>query len=149
MNPEKVICVFSLSKADIFRDGIEFAIKWLREKGENPYYFREKKPKNGLPSGSIVLFSFEAQIFGQATVKEDIQEVPLEERQRLKKEFGFDYKHYMILNPINPRIDIFPQCPKKKDVALKIGKEFAQLFTYINWEQYQQILEMAGSRYIA
>lgn len=122
---------------------MEHAINWLKNKGENPYYFREKKPKNGLPSGSIVLFSFEAQIFGQATVKEDIQGVPLEERRRLEKIYRFTYKHYMILNSINPRIDIFPRHPKKKDVALKIGKEFGQLFTYLNWEQYQQILEMA------
>jgi hypothetical protein len=57
MKPEKSICVFSLSKEDIFQDGIEFAINWLMKKGENPYYFRDKKPKNGLPSGSIVLFS--------------------------------------------------------------------------------------------
>jgi len=120
---------------------MEHAINWLKNKGENPYYFREKKPKNGLPSGSIVLFSFDAQIFGQATVKEEIQEVSLEEKRQLKKETGFDYKHKMILNP---SIEIFHSpYPKKKDVAPKIGKKFGQVFTYLNWKQYQQILEMA------
>lgn len=124
-----------IKERDIFKPkDIDYAINWLLNKGEKPYYFRECKPTHGLPSGSIVLFSFEAQIFGQATVKEDIQKVTLEEKQRLKKETGFDYKHKMILNPINPRIDIFPRRPKKKDVARKIGKEFGRLFTYLNWE---------------
>lgn len=145
MTQETKICVFSLSEKDIFKPkDMDYAINWLKNKGEKPYYFRKQKPKNGLPSGSIVLFSFEAQIFGQATVKEDIKEVSLEERNRLEKKTAFDYEHKMILNPINPRIDIFHSpYPKKKDVALKIGKKFGRLFTYLNWKQYQQILEMA------
>jgi len=60
MNAEKVICVFSLSKADIFRDGIEFAIKWLREKGENPYYFREKNLRMDYPQ--VRLYSFHLRL---------------------------------------------------------------------------------------
>ena len=135
MTQETKICVFSLSERDIFRD-MEHAINWLKDKGENPYLFRKMKPVDGLPSGSIVLFSFEAQIFGKATVKEDVEKLSLEEKQQ----YGSDYEHKMILNP---SIEIFPQYPEKKDVAPKIGKKFGQVFTYLNWKQYQQILEMA------
>jgi hypothetical protein len=47
---------------------------------------------------------------------------------------------------LNPRIEIFPQHPKKKDVAPRIGNEFGQLFTYLNPMPYKQILEMARNR---
>lgn len=144
MNSRKLICVLSLSKRDIFQDGIEFAANWLRKKGENPYYFRERKPKNGLPPGSIVLFSFLGQIFGQATVKEDVREVPLEKQRQLKKKHGFVYKHCMILK--GSSIEIFRDHPRKKKVAPVIGKNFAQLFTYLDRKQYQQILKMARAQ---
>jgi len=143
MISEKLICVFSLSKEDIFRDGIEFAVDWLRKKGEKPYYFRNKKPRRGLPSGSIVLFSFQGQIFGQATVKEDVKELSLQEQKQARERDGFEYKYSMILN--GSSIDTFRYYPEKKDVALRIGKNFARLFTYLSWEQYQQILKMAES----
>jgi hypothetical protein len=131
--------VFSLSKKDdAFKDGkIETAVNWLRKK-ENPYYFREKKPKNGLPSGSIVLFSCQGQIFGQATVKNDVRKLSLEEQ----REHGPEYKHCMVLK--RSSIEIFPKpYPKKKDVAPKIRKNFGRLFTILDSEQYHMILEMA------
>jgi hypothetical protein len=112
------------------------------KKGENPYYFRDKKPKNGLPSGSIVLFSFEGQIFGQAVVKEDVREVPLEKQKELMKEYGFLYKHSIVFDASS--IEIFRFYPRKKDIAEKLDMRFAQLFTYIDYGQYQQILKMAG-----
>lgn len=135
------ICVISLSKRDIFEDGLEFAINWLKKKGENPYYFREKKPRNGLPSGSIVLFSFLEQIFGEATVKEDIKELSPEERKQARERDGFEYKYFMILE--RSSIAIFRHYPKKKDVAQRIGKNFGRLFTYLDSKEYQEILQMA------
>ena len=135
------ICVLSLSKEDIFEDGLEFAVNWLRKKGENPYYFREKKPKKGLPSGSIVLFSFLGRIFGEATVKKDIKELSLEERRQARERDGFEYRYSMILE--GSSIAIFRHYPKKKDVAQRIGKNFGRLFTYLDSKQYQEILEMA------
>lgn len=142
MKPEKKICIFSLSERDIFPSrNMDFAVKWLLNKGENPYYFRGKKPKDGLPSGSIVLFSFDARIFGHATVKKDVQEVPLEEQKQLQKEHGFTYKHKMHFDPTS--VEIFRYYPAKKDVAKRLSIQFAQLFTYISWNQYQQILRMA------
>jgi len=142
MNPKKKICVFSLSDRDIFPPkDMEFAKNWLLNKGENPYYFREKKPKDGLPSSSIVLFSFDGRIFGQATVKEDVQEVPLEEQKQIEKKDGFTYKHKMFFDPST--VEIFRYCPTKKNITERLDKKFAQLFTYLNWEQYQEILRMA------
>jgi len=132
--------VFSLSKKDeAFKDGkIETAVSWLEKKDEDPYYFRELKPKDGLPSGSIVFFSFEGQIFGQATVKDDVRKLSLEE-QRIH---GFEYKYCMVLK--GSSIEIFPKpYPKKKDVAPKIHKNFGRVFTILNSEQYHIILEIA------
>ena len=135
MSFEKKICVLSLSKVDItfkFMVGIIGAIKWLEGKKEPPhrYYFTEKKPKNGLPQGSKVLFSFESQIFGQATVKEDVKPVSN----------VANYKYYFTLDPTS--IDIFRFYPTKEQITEKLELRFAQLFTYINSEQYKAILEM-------
>jgi len=142
MNPEKKICVFSLSERDIFPPkDMEFAKNWLLNKGEKPYYFREKKPKDGLPSGSIVLFSFNGRIFGQATVKEDVQEVPLEEQKQIEKEYRFTYKHKMFFDPST--VEIFHYYPTKKEITEKLHIQFAQLFKYLTWNQYQEILRMA------
>jgi|SRR3990170_352602 len=147
MTPEKLICVFSLSKADIsfrFTVGIKGAIDWLKGKKEKPhaYYFHEKKPKNGVPPGSIILFSFEGQIFGQATVKEDIKPLSVGEKECLRSvSHSVDYKHYLTLEPSS--IEIFRFHPTKEDVMEETELRFAQLFTYINSEQYKQILKMA------
>jgi hypothetical protein len=141
MNTDRLICVLSLSKTDVFGRGIN-AVDWLRNKDEKPYYFRTRKPKNGLPSGSIVLFSFQGQIFGQATVKEDVRELSPQEQEQARKRDHFDYRYSMILN--GSSIEIFRNHPTKKDVAPKIRKNFGRLFTYLNAVQYQQILKMAG-----
>ena len=141
---EKKICVFSLSKRDeAFRHkDMERAKSWLRnKKDEEPYYFAEMSPKGGLPSGSIVLFSFDAQIFGQATVKEDKEKIPRDEQEARRKAGKTVYKHSMILD--GSSIEIFPYYPTKKEIAEKLDIRFAQLFTYLNQEQYQEILRMA------
>jgi len=73
MSQERKICVFSLSKKDsTFRSAVSIngPIEWLKGKKNPPhrYYFRNSKPEI-LPKGSKVLFSFENQIFGEATTK--------------------------------------------------------------------------------
>jgi hypothetical protein len=147
MADEKLICVFSLSKADpsfMFTIGIKGAVDWLKGKQDAPhrYYFCGSKPKHGLPPGSMVLFSFEGQIFGQATVKEDLKPLPMKEKERLRKvPHSADYKHYLTLEPSS--IEIFRFHPTKEEVTEETELRFAQLFTYINSEQYQQILKMA------
>ncbi len=139
---EKKVCLFSLSESDIFpHKDVDFAIKWLLSKGERPYYFREKKPKHGLPLGSIVLFSFDAQIFGQATVKKDVEEVSFEERKQLEKKHGFIYKHKMHFDPAS--VEIFHYHPPKKELRDRLNMRFAQVFTYLKWDQYQEILRIA------
>jgi hypothetical protein len=137
---ERLYCVFSLSKEDVF--GKVNHVVWLEDKkhGEKPYYFRTGKPKR-LPSGSKVLFSFEGKIFGEATVKEDVKELSAEEKRQARERDGFDYKYSMVLD--NSSISIFKKHPTKKDVTMKIGKKFGRLFTYLNAVEYQQILRMA------
>jgi len=140
---EKKICVFSLSERDeaFSHKNMERAKSWLINKDEKLCYFAEKSPKGGLPSGSIVLFSFDAQIFGQATVKEDVQEVPFEEQETRRKMGKTVYKHSMVLN--GSSIEIFPYNPTKKEIAEKLDIHFGQVFKYLNWNQYQEILRMA------
>jgi len=136
---ERLCCVFSLSKEDVF--GKVNHIAWLEDKrhGDKPYYFRTGKPKR-LPSGSKVLFSFQGKIFGEATVEEGVKELSAEEKRQAKERDGFEYRYSMILD--KPSIRIFKKHPTKKDVTLKIGKNFGRLFTYLNAVQYQQILRM-------
>jgi len=123
---------------------MEKAVSWLRDKKEDEkpyYYFAEMSPKGGLPSGSIVLFSFDAQIFGQATVKKDKEKIPRDEQEARREAGKTVYKHFMIFD--GSSIEIFHYYPTKKEIAEKLDIRFAQLFTYLNQEQYQEILRMA------
>ncbi len=140
---EKKICVFSLSERDeaFSHKDMKRAKSWLINKDEKPYYFAKMSPKDGLPPGSIVLFSFDARIFGQATVKEEVKEVPFEEQEIRRKMGQPVYKHSMILN--GSSIEIFPYSPTKKEIAEKLDMRCGQVFRYINQKQYHEILKMA------
>lgn len=141
MTPEKKICVFSLSDRDIFKSNdMNFAINWLLRKGENPYYFRSSKPKS-LPKGSLVLFSFNARVFGQATVKQEPREVPFDEQKEVEKADGFTYKYKMNFDP--SQTHILNYYPAKKDITERLGIRFGQLYTYLDFNQYQEVMKMA------
>ena len=141
MFDEKKICIFSLSEKDpaFSHGGMENAKKWLLNKGEKPYYFRETKPKE-LPPGSVVLFSFDARIFGQAKIKKAPVAVSQKEQENWKKTGDIIYKYYMVLN--GPSIEVFRFHPSKRDIEEKLDLRFAQLFTYISEDNYQEILKM-------
>jgi hypothetical protein len=141
---EKKICIFSLSERDeaFAHKHMKRAKTWLTSKdNEEPYYFAEKSPKDGLPPGSKVLFSFDARIFGQAVVKEDVKEVPFEEQETRRKMGRPVYKHSVIFK--RSSVEIFPHNPTKKEIAEKLDIQFGQVFRYINQEQYDEILKMA------
>lgn len=107
----------------------------LKNKDEKPYLFRNRKPRR-LPSGSIVLFKFQGQIFGEAEVKKPPEELTFEEKRK-----AGDYKYSMILK--GSSIEIFSEpYPTQKDVESEIGKKFGRLFTILTAVQYQQILKM-------
>jgi hypothetical protein len=135
MSLERTICVISLSRVDLaftFSVGIGGAISWLHGKRLPPhrYYFRSSKPKNGLPSGSIILFSFKSQFFGQALVKDDIRPLTpeeLEKEQTAPK--SAKYTHYVTLDP--DAITVFRFHPTKEEVSEQTELRFAQLFTYL------------------
>lgn len=138
---ETQIRVFALSSEDIFRKGdLDFAINWLKNKGNSLYYFREKKPRN-LPIGSIVLFSFEGRIFGQAITSEEITELPLQERRQIKDETGFNYTGTVRFDANT--IEIFPSYPTKKEITDRIGVTFSRSFTPLTSQEYQSILRIA------
>ena len=88
MSREKKICVFSLSKKDpTFRSAVSIngPIEWLNGKKNPPhrYYFRSAKPES-LTNGSKIIFSFENQIFGEATIKEEAQTLTPKIKKYLK-----------------------------------------------------------------
>jgi hypothetical protein len=143
MNQEKKRCVVSLSKRSGFKD-MPTTVKWLIDKGEEPYYFHFK-PKEGLAKNSIVLFSFEAQIFGRARVKRGVEELSLKEQQKHdNKEYNFRYT--MVLYQVDKKKDIVQKpYPRKKDLIQIIypKKQFGNLFTYLTPKMYQQILGKA------
>ena len=145
MSVGKAICVFSLSKADMsfkFTVGINGAIKWLEGKRQAPhrYYFCVSKPKKGLAPGAIMLFSFEGQIFGQATVSKGIQSMSSQGQPgTAAKSAG--YKYYVTMDPSS--IEVFRFHPTKEEISEQMDLRFAQLFTYIDSDQYLQIIKMA------
>ena len=141
---EKKICIFSLSERDeaFAHKDMKRAKTWLTSKDNGePYYFAEKSPKDGLPSGSKVLFSFDARIFGKAVTKEDVEDVPIKEQEARRKMGKTVYKHSMILN--GSSIEIFLHNPTKKKITEKLGIQFGQVLRYLDWKQYQEILRMA------
>ena len=145
---EKKIFVFSLSERDeaFSHKNMEKAVSWLRDKKENEKprcNFAEKSPRD-VPSGSIVLFSFDAQIFGQATLKGTKKEVPLEAPEDRRNAKRTVYKHFVYLEPT--KIEIFPNYPTKKEITRKLGIKFNRVFTYFTHDEYQKILKLARKR---
>lgn len=96
-----------------------------------------------MPPGSIVLFSFDGQVFGQAVVKEDIKQLAMEEKKPLSNmPDSVNYRYYLTLEPSS--IEIFHFYPTKENVEESIDDlRFSQLFTYIHSDRYTQILKMA------
>jgi hypothetical protein len=144
---EGKICVFSLSRVDLsftFSVGIKGVISWLEGKRIPPhrYYFRGSKPKNGLPPGSIALFSFDGQIFGQAIVKDNIKPISPDELNKEQKAPKSDkYQYYVTLDPES--VEIFRFHPTKEEITEQMELRFAQLYTYLDDAQYDQIVKMA------
>jgi len=136
---EQKFFVFSLSEEDEAFDHKDMgkAVRWLRDKQDEPNpvcYFRKKSLRDA-PSGSIMLFSFDTKIFGQATLKGTKEEIPLKDKRRSV------YKHFVRLDPAT--IEIFSRYPTKKEPTKKMGMNFSQVFTYFNYKQYQKILRLS------
>lgn len=147
MSQERKICVFSLSKRDpTFRSvvSINGPIEWLNGKKNPPhrYYFRSIKP-DSLAIGSKVLFSFENQIFGEATIKEVIQPLTPTDKE-VAEAFSDHYQKFVTLDPNS--IKIYRFHPTKSELLENEKFEdyqFSQLFSYLSSEQYKEILKMA------
>lgn len=105
------------------------AVAWLITKDtEESYYFAEKSPKE-LSANSRVLFSFDARIFGQAVLKENVRVVPFEEQEAQKKMGRPVYKHSVILK--KGSVEVFPYYPTKKEITEGLDIQFGQVFRYI------------------
>lgn len=147
MSQERKICVFSLSKKDpTFRSAVSIngPIEWLNGKKNPPhkYYFRSSKPES-LPKGSKVLFSFENQIFGEATLKEEARSLTPKDRE-MPETFSDYYQKFVTLDP--ETIKIYRFHPTKSELLEKekfADYQFSQLFSYLNLDQYKEILKIA------
>jgi hypothetical protein len=135
--------VFALSSEDIFPKGdLLFALKWLRTKGNKPYYFQNKKPRN-LGVGSFILFSFEGQVFGRARTSELVTVLSEIEQREIEAETGFHDTGTVRFNPIS--IEVFSDQLYKKQITAEIGIKFSRNFTKLTKVEYDQIVRMAGS----
>lgn len=145
--------VFALSARDpaFEHKNIRKTIEWLINNGKDrPFFFRATAPKKGLPSGSIVLFSFEGQIFGQATVKDGIEgmegkdginQVPKKIQEKRRKQGEVVYKYQTVFDGKSVKIfDSFKQKRKVKNL-LRPKKDFSQLYTYLTAKQYEGIIK--------
>lgn len=115
-----------------------YAIYWLMQKADKPYYFRDKTPRD-FPAGSIALFNYESQIFGQAITSEDVKKFS-DEEQRQHEPYKASVKFWQ------SSIDVFREYPCKQEVESILGKEYSRNFTKVTWGQYQEILKLAGRR---
>ncbi len=145
MSQNLEIRIFSVAATDLaFEKGnLGYSIYWLMQKGDKPYYFREKSPRN-FPVGSIALFNFENQIFGQAVTSEEIKKYSQQEHEQLEARLGYPYKASVRFEPSS--IDVFHKYPLKTEVEKILGKKYSRTFTEVTWEQYQEILRLAERR---
>jgi CRISPR/Cas system CMR-associated protein Cmr1 (group 7 of RAMP superfamily) len=147
MSQGRKICVFSLSKKDpTFRSAVSIngPIEWLNSKKNPPhrYYFRSTKP-DSLPNDSKVLFSFENQIFGEATIKEEVQSLTPTDKE-MPETFSGYYQKFVTLDPDS--IKIYRFHPTKSELLENenfADYQFSQLFSYLSLQQYREILKMA------
>lgn len=138
--------VFSLSAKDYEFEphDMEKAIKWLTDKRDEPNprcLFRYHSPRD-VPSGSIMLFSFDAQIFGQAIFKGTKIKFSPAEQEEQRKNNQTVYRHFVYLEP-KKSIQTFLSYPTKKEITEKLGINFSRIFTYFSYDEYQKILNMA------
>jgi len=143
MSEEVQIRIFSLSRVEFEAGNLGNAIYWLMKKGDKPYYFREMTPRN-FPAGSIVLFNFESQIFGQAITYEAIRKFTSDEQRDNEAKMGYPYK--AAVRFVQSSIDVFCKYPSKEEVEKILGKGYSRNFTILNWKQYEEVLRLAGRR---
>ena len=147
---ERKFFVFSLSEKDEAFDhkDMKKATKWLEDKQYEPNpvcYFRENSPRE-VPSGAIILFSFDAKLFGQATLKGTKKAVPQEVQEDRRKAGEIVYKYFVHLEPTKENIIIFSNPRSKKEITKKVGITFNRVFTYLSHSEYQKILKLVRKR---
>ncbi|MCL5877992.1 MAG: hypothetical protein M1540_09300 [Candidatus Bathyarchaeota archaeon] len=143
MSEELQYRVFSLSSEDHFPEGdLQFAMNWLRNKGDRQYYFQKLKPRN-LPIGSFILFSFESQVFGRARTGTLVSRFSEAEQRQVEAETGFHYTG--IVRFVRESIEVFEEQPLKKHISDRLGIIFNRNFTKLTRAQYEAIVRMAGA----
>ncbi len=118
--------------------------KWLmvEKKAEEPYLFANVSPTR-VVSGSKLLFSFKAQLFGKATAKTDVADISLEEQERRRRLGKYVYKHSIVLE--GSTVELFKKVLTKKEIQTKLGIDLDRPFRYFTKDQYDKILQMSNT----
>jgi len=110
------------------------------KKLEDPYLFSGKSPRR-VGAGSKVLFSFEAQVFGKATAKSDVEDISFEEQEKRRQLGKCVYKHSIVFE--GSTVKLLQNTVAKKKITEKLGIEFGEVFRYLTKDEYNAILRMA------
>lgn len=141
---EKIYCLFSLSREDeaFSHANLADAKKWLitEKKAEKPYLFAKKSPKR-VKTGAILLFSFDAQVFGMGTAKTDVQTVSIKEQETRRKQGKYVYEHSIVLE--GKTVELLQNTVTKKRITKQLGIEFGQVFRCLTEHEYDEILKMS------
>jgi hypothetical protein len=134
--------LFSLSREDerFAQENLQGVENWLikDKKAEEPYLFAGKTPRL-VSAGSKLLFSFDAQVFGKAIAKTDVDPVPLEEQEKRRKAGRYVYKNSIVLKGAS--CQLLKNYPAKQEIKEKLGVTCGRVFTYLTESQYNAIID--------
>lgn len=144
VNEKDFACIISLSRrdprfTDETLDGVRIWLLKEKKSGE-PYLFHKVKPRR-VRANSRLFFSFEAQLFGKAVAKKDIEKIPDEIQKERERRNLYVYKHSMVI--ASEPIDLFPELVLKRDIERKLKINCDRPFRYLTRTEYNQILKMA------
>jgi hypothetical protein len=142
---EITYCIISLSKRDprFTNETLPGVKNWLNveKRAQEPYFFHDIKPIR-VSKGSKLLFSFQAKLFGIATTKTNVEEVPQEIQEERRRRDNYVYQHFMVLD--SESIELFQKEVPKKEIKRVLKINCDRPFRYLTEARYNRILEMGG-----
>jgi hypothetical protein len=117
--------------------------RWLttEKRAEEPYLFHDVKPRRVI-AGSRLLFSFEAKLFGIATAKTNVEDIPPQIQEDRRRRGEYVYKHSIVFEGCS--IDLLPSEVAKKHIKRSLKINCDRPFRYLKRDQYNRILGMGG-----
>ncbi len=140
-----IYCLFSLSRRDprFANETLAGVKKWLdkEKRAGEPYLFHAVKPRK-VTKGSKLLFSFEAKVFGKATAKTEVENIPIKQQEAWRREGKYIYKHSIVFDSMS--IGLLKVEVTKKEIEERLGINCDRPFRYLTKVQYNKILKMGG-----